>query len=74
MHPAKIVKRKPQGIRGLQVFPLLAESVRQPRHPAHSRADRKVLPLDVRRANPGRIGLPQHRLCYDLYNSSQGIG
>jgi hypothetical protein len=36
----------------LQVFPLLAKSVRSPRHAAHSHPDAGVLALDMANTNP----------------------
>ena len=54
---AEIVECKPERISGSEVLPLLAESVGQSRHPAHSHTNRKVLALDVAGANLLRVGI-----------------
>jgi hypothetical protein len=46
---------------GAKVLPLFAEGVSEPRHAAHSHADRKILSFDVRRANARHIGLAVDR-------------
>ena len=51
MFSAPVVTGEPERISGLKVLPLLAKGVREPRHSPHSHADRKVLPLHVRRAD-----------------------
>jgi hypothetical protein len=51
MNPHEIVVREVQGICGLEIFQLLAESVGQPRQPAHLHPARQILPLDIRDRN-----------------------
>ncbi len=48
MDPTEIVIGEPKRVGRLQIFPLLAESVCEPRHAAHSHPDRKVLAFNVR--------------------------
>jgi len=51
VHPAKIVIRDVQARAGDKVLPLLAEAQSEPGKPLHERANQKVVPVDVRRAD-----------------------
>ena len=51
MHAAEIVVSEVQGDGGFRVPPLLRKRIREPRESANLHSHRKVLPLEVRRAN-----------------------
>jgi hypothetical protein len=61
MSPAKVVIGEVERERGIKVLPLLAERVRQTGQPPHAHAHRKVLPLDMRRADLLLIWVPVDR-------------
>jgi len=60
MNAAEIVERKPYGIGGLQIRPLLAEGVCQPRQSPHSHPNGQVVALDVRGTNSFGVGVSPH--------------
>ena len=70
--PAEVVISKPQGIRGLQVLPLLTKTVCQPGHAPHPHADTQVLPLHVASADAVtvRIAADEIRDCINNFGGA----
>ncbi len=61
MLPAEIVMHEVQRNRSGMIGEFLAESVRQPGEPPHAHTHRKVLALNMRRANLIHIGTSENR-------------
>ena len=73
MHTAEVIKREPHGVSSLQVLPLLGEGIGQPRHSAHPHANRKVLPFNMRSANPVEFRLSPDWDRYSIHDFGGGV-
>jgi hypothetical protein len=62
MNLAEVKREYEQGDGGFHVVPLAAESVRQPRHAAHTHPNRKIDALHMARANQGAVRVADLRL------------